>query len=255
MFFSVLLIPGLYLFSFLFFCSVISGISGTSLLLGPTRVYLCIFTEGGGVWGGSLGAGEGVGRGVGGSPAGVHLHHLAALLALDVAAPVELAAAPVHHLHLLGVEAPAAAHELAAVDGLRRLVAVPARRAQHSVFGVVVAEVRAGVQVHQVLVRVRLELGVFGHQDLGGADPPLLHLRGPVELLLDHVPHLPEGGHGLPARLHLARPRHAVTLALHTHVVQDSLGKTHAGSYSTSANRTLETLLRTSINHMFSFVM
>ena len=52
------------------------------------------------------------------SPASVHLHHFAALFAFDITAPVELAAAPVHHLHLLRLEAAAAAHQLAAVNGL-----------------------------------------------------------------------------------------------------------------------------------------
>lgn len=51
------------------------------------------------------------------SPTSVNLHHFAALFAFDVTAPVELTAAPVHHLHLLRLEATAAAHQLAAIDG------------------------------------------------------------------------------------------------------------------------------------------
>uniref|UniRef100_A0A670IP57 Cell division cycle 42 n=1 Tax=Podarcis muralis TaxID=64176 RepID=A0A670IP57_PODMU len=96
------------------------------------------------------------------SPAGVHLCHAVALFTLDKATPVELAAAPLHHLHLVRVEASAAAHQLAAVDGLGSLVAVPAAGAQDAVPQVVLAEVGAGVQVDQVLVRVGLELGVLG---------------------------------------------------------------------------------------------
>lgn len=154
----------------------------------------------------------------------MHLHHLAALFALDVAAPVEFAAAPVHHLHLLRVEAAPAAHELAAVDGLRGLVAEAAHRSQHPRRPrVVLAEVGARVQVDQVLVRVRLELRVAWHQGAGGAHLALLHLGGAVKLLLDDVADLAEGGHGLPAGLYLARAGHTVALAVHSHVVQDGL--------------------------------
>ena len=147
---------------------------------------------------------EGSARGRVESPAGVHLHHFAALFALDVAAPVELTAAAVHHLHLLRVEAPATAHQLAAVNGLGGFVAVAAGRSQHARRArVKVTEVRAGLQVDQILICVRFELGVARHQDLGGANLPLLHLSGAVELLLDDVAHLPEGWHGLPAGLEL----------------------------------------------------
>lgn len=51
------------------------------------------------------------------SPTSVNLHHLAALFALDIAAPVELTATPVHHLYFLCLEAAAAAHQLAAING------------------------------------------------------------------------------------------------------------------------------------------
>lgn len=125
--------------------------------------------------------------------------------ALDRAAPVEFAAAPFHHLHFVRMEAPTAAHELAAIDGLGGLVALPAAGAQHPVLEVVVTEVRTGVQVDEILVRVRFELGVFRHQHFGGADLALLDLSGAVKFLLQHVAHFAEGGHGFPARLELAR--------------------------------------------------
>lgn len=158
------------------------------------------------------------------SPTSVNLNHLAALFAFDIAAPVELAAAPVHHLHLLRLEAAAAAHQLTAVDGFRGSVTLAAHRAQHARRAwVEVAEVRTGVQVDQVFIGVRLELGVARHQDLGGAHLALLHLSGSVKLFLDDVSDFAEGRHGLPAGLHLAGAGHAVTFAFNTHMGQDGL--------------------------------
>lgn len=140
-----------------------------------------------------------------GSPARVHLYHLATLFALDVAAPVELAAAAVDHLHLLGVEPATAAHELAAVDGLRGLVAKAPRGSHYARrSGVVLAEVWARVQVHQIFIRVRLELRVSWNQDLGGAHFTQLHFCSAVEFLLDDVAHFAERWHCFPAGLHLA---------------------------------------------------
>lgn len=136
----------------------------------------------------------------------MHLHRFATLLALDIATPVELAAAPIHHLHLLRLETAAAAHELAAVDGLGRAVALAAHGSQHARCArVAFAEVRAGLQVDQVLVRVRLELGVAWRQHLGRAHLALLYLSGAIKLLLDDIAHLAEGRHRPPACLHLAR--------------------------------------------------
>lgn len=156
----------------------------------------------------------------------MHLHHLAALFALNIAAPVEFAAASVHHLHLLRVEAAPAAHELAAVDGFRGLVAEAAHRSQHARRPrVVLAEVGTRVQVDQVLVRVRFELRVARHQNSGGAHLALLHLGGAVKLLLDHVANLAERRHGFPAGLHLARAGNTVALAVYSHVVQNRLRK------------------------------
>lgn len=135
----------------------------------------------------------------------MHFHRFATLLALDIATPVELAAAPVHHLHLLRLEATAAAHQLAAVDGLGGAVALAAHRSQHARCArVTFAKVWAGLQVDQVLIRVWLELGVAWCQHLGRAHLALLHLSGTIKLLLDDIAHLTEGWHGPPACLHLA---------------------------------------------------
>lgn len=139
------------------------------------------------------------------SPASVNLHHLVALFAFDIAAPVELTATPVHHLHFLCLEAAAAAHQLTAINGFRGPVTLAAHRAQHARRAwVVVAKVWTRVQVDQVFIGMRLELGVARHQDFGGAHLALLHLGGAVKLLFDDVSYFAEGRHGLPAGLHLA---------------------------------------------------
>lgn len=138
------------------------------------------------------------------SPACMDFHHPMAGFALDGAAPVEFAAAPFHNLHFVRMKAPAAAHQLAAIDGLGGLVALPATGAQHPVLEVVVTEVGTGVQVDEVLVRVWLELGVFGHQHFRGSNLALLDLCGTVEFLLQDISHFAEGGHGFPACLELA---------------------------------------------------
>lgn len=107
-----------------------------------------------------------------------------ALFTFDKAAPVELTAAPFHHLHVVRVEATAAAKQLTAVNRLGGLVALPPTRAQDPVSEVMVTEVRAGVQVHQIFISVWFELGIFGNKHFGGANLPLLNLRGPVKFLL-----------------------------------------------------------------------
>lgn len=133
------------------------------------------------------------------------LYHFATLLAFDVAAPVELTAASVHHLHLLRLETATTAHQLTAINGLRGSVTLAAHSTQHPRRAwVMVAEIRTRVQVDQIFICVRFELGVSRHQDFSGAYFALLHLSGAVKLLFDDVAHLAEGRHGLPAGLHLA---------------------------------------------------
>lgn len=80
-----------------------------------------------------------------------------AALALDVAAPVELAVAALVLVRLELVVASAAAHELAAVHALRCLVAVAALRAQRARALIAVAVVRARVNVDQVFGGWRVE--------------------------------------------------------------------------------------------------
>lgn len=56
------------------------------------------------------------------------------------------------------------------------------------------------------------------------------HLRGSVESFFEHVADSPERRHHLPAGPQFTRPGDAVTLTLHLHVVQDSLGVQGAAS-------------------------
>ncbi len=67
------------------------------------------------------------------------------------------------------------------------------------------------------------ELSVCGEELDPGASPLLLHLSGAIKLVFQYVPYLPEAGHGTPARLQLARPRHAMTLTLDLHIDLNAL--------------------------------
>lgn len=137
------------------------------------------------------------------SPASVNLHHFAALFAFHVTAPVELTTTPVHHFHFLRLEASAAAHQLTAVDGLGRSVTLASHRAQHTrCTWVMVTEIWTGLQVDQIFICVRFELGIARHQDFGRSHLALLHLCGAVKFLLDDVAHLAEWWHGFPTGLH-----------------------------------------------------
>lgn len=121
---------------------------------------------------------------LGTSPACVHLHQPLALSALDEAAPVEPAAAALSQLHLCCMEATAATQQLAAINGLGCLVARAASRAQHTTAHVLLTEVWTGLQVHQVLICMWLELCISRHQCPGGAHTAWLHLCGTIKLLL-----------------------------------------------------------------------
>lgn len=79
------------------------------------------------------------------------VHERRAALALDVAAPVELAVAALVLVGLELVVSPAAAHELAAVHALRGFVAQAALRAQRARGLVAEAVVGARVDVNQIL--------------------------------------------------------------------------------------------------------
>ena len=85
---------------------------------------------------------------------------LGADLAADVAAPVEGAAAPLPHDVGLGLEAPAAAHQVAAVHPDGRGVALPPAGAVEADGRVVVAEVGRGLEVDEVPPAWLLVVGV-----------------------------------------------------------------------------------------------
>ena len=129
------------------------------------------------------------------------VHDLRALLALDVAAPVELAVAALglHGLEL--IVAAATAHELTAVHALRRLVAQAALRAQRASALIAHTVVGAGVDVDQVLRGGRVEAAVDLHQLAPAVEP---HGRRAVILLLQGVTHLAEVGQLQPACLEAA---------------------------------------------------
>lgn len=137
---------------------------------------------------------------------------------------MKLTAAPVHHLHLLSLEATAAAHQLTAVYGLGGSVTLTAHRAQHTRRAwIIITKIWTWLQVDQVFICVRFELGIARNQDFGRAHLALLHLGGTVKLLLDDVTHLAKGRHGFPTGLYLTGARYAMAFALYTHVGQDGL--------------------------------
>ena len=150
--------------------------------------------------------------------AGGDLHVSHALLALHVAAPVELAPAPLRPPLPPGGVAPVAAQQVATVDSLRLLkeeyrfsfkssrknetfrrnlginlpglcsyrVAFSAGCAETSLLDVVLAVVRGGHQVHQVRVAVLLEPRELRHQHSSSVLPLLLHFMSSIKLLLQH---------------------------------------------------------------------
>lgn len=171
-----------------------------------------------------------------------------AQLALDLAAPVEGAGAPLDYRHLLSLVTSAAAHEVAAVDADARVVALPPVGAEDAEFRVLLTERRRRLHVDEILLPGRLVLRVVRLQlevvamPAPGAVAVLMHgvarrvagdgivvdaraLRiadhhpgGPVEAVLQVVADHAEIRQPHPAGLHRARAGHAVALALLTHL-------------------------------------
>lgn len=153
-------------------------------------------------------------------------------LAFDFAAPVEGARAPLDHLLDLRLVAAAAAHQIAAVDADRRLVAHAALRAGDAQFQVLLAEVGRVLVVDEVLLGRGLVLGVVRLQLVVVLLAPVArraarvadeHARRPVEAVLEVVADLPEVRQAHPARADRARSAHAVALALLPHLARDVL--------------------------------
>lgn len=156
----------------------------------------------------------------------MHLCPLSAGVALDVAAPQELAVALPNVGVLVGVVSPAAAHQVATVGLQGRLVAQAPLRPHAASQLVGLAVVGRSLDVDQLRV-FRLVVGV-GSLDLEesgtlvAAGPNRLHVNRLVVLVFQEVSQLPELGKCHPASLGGAGPRNAVALALQTHsLLQD----------------------------------
>lgn len=169
-------------------------------------------------------------------------------LALDFAAPVERAIAPLDDDDLLRLVASPAAHEVAAVDADARVVALPAVSAENTEFRIFLAERRRRLEVDQVLdtrrlvlriVRLQLEVVAVpsgetvavrvyrvarrvardGVADASGSIGVAHHdARGTVETVLQVVADLAERRQPHPAGFDGTRTRHPVTLALLAHL-------------------------------------
>ena len=129
------------------------------------------------------------------------VYDFGAALALDVAAPVELAVAALHYLGLVLVVTAAAAHQLAPVHALRGLVAKAPHCAQGACGLVLQAVVWTGLDVHQIVARGSVVLAVHLHHLPARVE---LHGGGAVVLFLECVPHLTEVGQLQPAGLQAA---------------------------------------------------
>jgi len=157
----------------------------------------------------------------------VHVVDAHALLAADVAAPVEDAVALLLALLSPRVVAAAAAQQVAALDAVRRHVADAVARPERAGLRVGLAEVGRALVVDQVALGGVLEEVVLDAQRLHPAAGLAVllhhHLRGAVVLVLQVVAQQAEVRLRPPACLHLAAPRQAVALAAQVHVVQDGL--------------------------------
>lgn len=152
--------------------------------------------------------------------------------ALDFAAPVESASAALDHLLHLRFVASAAAHQIAAVDADRRLVADAPLRPGDAQFQVLLAEVGRVLVVDQIFLGrglvlrvVRLQLVVVllatvarRPARVADEDP-----RGSVETVLQIVADDAEERQSHPAGPHRTRAAHSVTFALLSHLRRNVL--------------------------------
>lgn len=149
--------------------------------------------------------------------AGGDLHVPHALLALHVAAPVELALAPLRPpLAPRGV-APVAAQQVATIDPLGSRVALPALGAETALLDVVLTVVGRDFQVDQICVLMGSKFVVFRQQHSSTILPLLLDFMCSIKLLFQHSSDHSEGSKGPPARLELAGSAHSVAFAFHLH--------------------------------------
>lgn len=171
-----------------------------------------------------------------------------AYLALDLAAPVEGAGAPLDYRHLLSQVAPAAAHQVASVDADARVVALPPVCAQNAEFGILLAERRRRLHVDEILLPGRLMFRIVRFQlevvampasktvtvlvhgvarrvagDGVGINAQAIriadhHPGSSVEAILQVVTDQAEVRQPHPTGLHRARAGHAVAFAFLTHL-------------------------------------
>lgn len=162
--------------------------------------------------------------------AGENLGFLTAGVALDGAAPLELAVALPHPCVVVRVVTPAAAHHVAAVRVGRRAVAQSASCPGAPRGRVLLAVIGRALQVHEVRVRGLLVVASLFKTQEGrlseARGPDRLHLNRFAVALLQHVADLPELRQGDPAGPSRAGAGDAVTLALQLHsLLQDLLRK------------------------------
>lgn len=143
----------------------------------------------------------------------VGLDRLLAQLALDAAAPMELAAASLGHAPPRRREAPPAAHQLAAVGPRRLTAAAAAARARRPGGRVRVAEAARRLDEDEVVAGGPVEGAVA--LDEPRALPVELDLGGGVVAVEETVAGLAERRQLVPAGAHAAGSRHAVALAAH----------------------------------------
>lgn len=162
------------------------------------------------------------------SLARVHLCPLAAGVALDVAAPQELAVALPDARVLVRVVSAPAAHQVASADVLHHgLVAHATLRAQAARARVRLAVVGRLVYVHQLRIQgLPVRVGLLNLEEfraLVAAGFDRFHVHGMGILLLENVAQLAELGECSPAGFGGAGARDAVTLAFQLHILFQDL--------------------------------
>lgn len=132
---------------------------------------------------------------------GVYRFFCLAQLALDLATPVEDTGAPLDHIHFLSLVAPAAAHQIAAVNAEAGFVALSPVGAEDTQGGTLDAEIRRRLHVDEVLRPGRFVLRI-GRLQLKVVALPT---RETIAMLV----------HGVARRVHVRITAHAIRIADH----------------------------------------
>ena len=160
--------------------------------------------------------------------------------ALDFAAPVESAGTSLDHLLHLRFVASSAAHQVAAVDADRRLVADAALSAGDAQLEVLLAKIGRVLVVDQILLGRRLVLGIVRFQLVVvllapvARRPPSVadeHSRSSVESVLQVVSDHAEERQTHPASPHRTRSAHSVAFTLLPHLGRNVLKENKKGAY------------------------